>query len=109
MTKEILKDELLKEEQLENVAGGTNDETYKDMGYLHDYCHVNFDNNNWDRSVGKLGELFRRAGMRLDTSERHGNRYYEIRNGREERIDRSDALYRLGAAINAGRVDTNVW
>ena len=103
MANEILKDEILKDEQLENVAGGTHEETQADMDYLKRYCGVSF-HGSWDQKVGKLGELYRRAGMLLDTSERHGN-YYSDSRGKD--MNRNDALYALGAAINSGRVNPN--
>lgn len=103
MANEILKDEILKDEQLENVAGGTHEETQADMDYLKRYCGVSF-HGNWDQKVGKLGELYRRAGMFLDSSERHANKYTD---GRGYSLSRNDALLRLGTAINNGQVDTN--
>ena len=42
MAKEILKDEILKDEQLDQVAGGTLRETYEDMDKFTDRTGYNF-------------------------------------------------------------------
>jgi len=97
----ILKDEILKDEDLENVAGGTHEETERDMRYIERYCpRVRF-HGSWDDRVGQLGELYRRAGMGLNSSEKHANRYFD----RYGNLDRNYALRKLATMINDGQVN----
>ena len=77
MANEILKDEQLSFEDLDQVAGGTHDQTYDDMKFLSDrYSNLRWP-RNWDDAVGKLGAIFWEAGMKLDTSKDKGNIYYD--------------------------------
>lgn len=97
----ILKDEQLTEDQLEQIAGGTHEETERDMDYLERYCPSIRFHGSWDDKVGKLGELYRRAGMGLDSSERHANKYFDEYGD----LERNYALRKLATKINRGEVD----
>ena len=52
MAKEILKDEILSDEELEQVAGGSNKQSRHDFDYLLDYGIITHEQlkktNNWD-------------------------------------------------------------
>ena len=107
MANEILKDEILKDEQLDNVAGGTSAESYRDMMFFNRYCGIGFDPNSWDNSVNKMGELYRLSGTkfeahndRADGTTKH-NRYYDIKTGDE--ITYVQARDRLVHSINVWR------
>ncbi len=101
--KAALENEKLDDEALDFVAGGTQAESYQDMLYLHRYCNIGFDPNNWDASVNKLGELYRRAGTKMEAhnSDDKPNRYYD---GNGFPVLRSAALYDLACKINTGRI-----
>lgn len=101
--KAALENEKLDDAALEFVAGGNSNESYQDMLYLYQYCNISFDPNNWDASVGKLGELYRRAGTKLDAhnSDEHFNGYYD---GFGRPVDRNTALYDLACKINNGTI-----
>lgn len=105
--KAALEKEIMNDAELDNVAGGTYGESWADMEYLNQYCGVGFNPNDREWSVKKLGELYRRAGMKLEAhnSEDHFNVY---RDSRGYIIDRNTALYKLGCKINAGEIDTFV-
>ncbi len=98
MANEILKDEQLSFDDLDQVAGGTHDQTYDDMKFLSDrYSRLRWP-QNWDRAVDKLGAIFWEAGMKLDTSENHGNIYYDRVSGRS--VDQYRARQYLIDAID---------
>ncbi|MBE8953482.1 MAG: hypothetical protein SR1Q7_10115 [Quinella sp. 1Q7] len=98
MANEILKNEQLSFDELDQVAGGTHEQTYDDMQFLSDtYPNLTWP-RNWDAAVGKLGAIFWEAGMKLDTSENHGNIYYDRVNGKA--IDQYRARQYLIDAID---------
>lgn len=103
MAKEILKEEILKEEELDQVAGGTHEETKGDMNYLYNKFRILWP-NDWDKAVGQLGSLYYDAGMRLDTSANRPNQYF-LRTGpnSEVRIDRYEARRRLSDYLERNR------
>ena len=107
MTKEILKDEILKDEELDNVAGGTSNESYRDMIFFNRYCGIGFDSQNWDNAVNKMGELYRMSGTKFEAHNDRAdgtskpNRYFDIASGRE--IGYEQARDRLVYSINVWR------
>ena len=107
MAKEILKDEILKDEQLDNVAGGTSQESYRDMMFFNRYCGIGFDPNSWDNSVNKMGELYRMSGTKFEAHNDRAdgtskpNRYYDIATGAP--MSYEQARDRLVHSINVWR------
>lgn len=101
--KAALENEKLSELELDNVAGGNANESYADMIYLNQYCNIGFNPGNWDASVNKLGELYRRAGTKFEAHNRdeHANFYADVY-GRP--VDRNTALYDLACKINSGQI-----
>ena len=106
MANEILKDEILKDEQLDNVAGGTSDESLRDMMFFNRNCGIGFD-QNWDNAVNKMGELYRLSGTKFeahndrdDGTTKH-NRYYDIKTGAP--MSYEQARDRLVHSINVWR------
>lgn len=98
----ILKDEILNDEQLEEVAGGTYEESYSDMIYLNRKCGIGFYPHSREASVNKLGYLYAQAGLRLEANnDCYGNRYYDEK-GRL--ITHEEAFGKLVFAINHGKV-----
>ena len=107
MANEILKDEILKDAELDNVAGGTSAESYRDMIFFNQNCGIGFDSQNWDNAVNKMGELYRMSGTkfeahndRADGTSKH-NRYFDIASGLE--ISYEQARNRLITSINVWR------
>lgn len=101
--KAALENEKLDDAALDFVAGGTAGESYQDMIYLYQYCNIGFDPNNWDASVNKLGELYRRAGTIFEAhnSDDHPNVYAD---GYGRPVPRENALYDLAVKINTGQI-----
>lgn len=97
----ILKDEILNEEQLDEVAGGTHDQTSSDMEHLYHKYGIQWP-QNWDDAVGQLGGMFWRAGMRLDTSGKHSNQYFERTPYGERSISQQEARRRLDYYVSNG-------
>ena len=106
MAEEKITGQALSEDELEQVAGGTHEQSKYDMEELYSKCGVNFDTYNWDRSVNKLGELYRRSGIKLDAGRSHDNVYRNIYTGEE--INHYDALEHLKRCIRDGSVSRHV-
>ena len=94
----ILNSEILSDEQLDGVAGGTDHQTSSDMNYLYKRYNVLWP-QNWDRAVDKLGAIYWEAGLRLDTSANHDNRYYQRTPYGERSINQYDARAILTAEL----------
>ena len=61
----ILKDaELIEDEQLEQVAGGTYGQTFDDMDFIKDHTGIRFHGSDSDKRE-QLRELFRQNGIKL--------------------------------------------
>lgn len=101
--KAALENERMSEAELDNVAGGNANESYADMMYLNQYCGIGFNPNNWDASVNKLGELYRRAGtiFQAHNKDEHANFYAD---GFGRPVGRNTALYDLACKINNGQI-----
>ena len=101
--KAALENEKLDDAALDFVAGGNKGESFQDMVYLSQFCNVGFNPGNWDANVNKLGELYRRAGTKLDAhnGEDHPNGYFD---GLGRNVSRQTALYDLACKINSGQI-----
>ena len=96
MAKEILKDEILNDEQLDQVAGGTYGETFADMDYVTRYTGIQFYGSDSDKRA-KLRDLMWEGGIQLKD---HGgstpNQYFVINQQTGQKLyetDRENALY----------------
>ena len=100
MAKKILKDEILSDEQLDNVAGGTVDETDWDIAYFfNSKWPIDFP-EDWDEAVALLKNMFRKAGVDYEPNEREPNVYSVIVNGDVGcNIKREEALRTLADYI----------
>ena len=100
MAKKILKNEILSDEQLDNVAGGTVDETDWDIAYFFNQkWPIDFP-EDWDEAVALLKDMFRKAGVDYEPNERKPNVYSAIVNGDVGRtIKREEALRTLADYI----------
>ena len=104
MANEILKDEILEDEQLDQVAGGTYGETFADMDYLADRLRVNFHGSDSDKRE-KLRDLMWKGGIQLKD---HGgstpNQYFVINQQTGEKLyetNREDALRYVVAKLRS--------
>ena len=106
MAEEIKKDEIISDEQLDQVAGGTYDQSYYDMMLLRDKCGIGFDPNSRSNSVNKLAALYQRAGtiFRAHNGDDHPNEYYD---GRGNPVSEETAINDLIYKINAGIINVN--
>ena len=105
MTDEKFKDELLDEEQLDKVAGGTYGETFADMDYLKKWCGVDFHGNDSDKRE-QLRDLLWRNGIKLkDHGGGHANDYYLLNpdGSKGQQVSRDFALQYAGGIINQKR------
>ncbi len=100
MAKKIFKNEILNDEQLDSVAGGTVDETDWDIAYFFNQkWPIDFP-EDWDEAVALLKDMFRKAGVDYEPNERKPNVYSAIVNGDVGRtIKREEALRTLADYI----------
>ena len=102
--KAALENEKLDDATLDMVAGGTAAESLLDMVYLDKYCGIPFNLANWDAAVGKLGELYRRAGTTLN-AKNQDDRPNVYKDGLGRQVTRQVALYDLACKINTRAIN----
>ena len=102
MANEILKDEQITDTQLDEVAGGSYQQSYNEMMALTQ-MGINFFPNDRDASVNKLGGLYQHAGIKFvaHNKDDHPNEYYNAVTG--EKIAPGVAFQHLVNTINAYR------
>jgi len=88
----ILKDEILKEEQLDNVAGGSNFETDND---IKRFQKLGFISKNTTTPLQDLYDAFQRFGIVANKNDIRANEYFNINNDRKfkTREDAWDYIY----------------
>jgi len=99
--KKILDNELLDDDQLDNVAGGTYTETFKDIDHFKNYCGIHFSGDKSEKRE-QLRDLLWANGVKLkDHGGNEANEYYLLNpNGTvASRVDRDTALGFAGANI----------
>jgi len=103
MADEIFKDEQLTDSELDNVAGGTYQQSYDQMMFLSQQMGINFFPNDRDASVNKLGGLYQHAGIKFvaHNSDKKSNEYYNAVTG--EKIEAGPAFQHLVNTINTLR------
>ena len=96
MANEILKDEILEDEQLDQVAGGTYAETFEDMRYVTKHTGIQFHGSDSAKRE-KLRDLLWQGGIQIKD---HGgftpNQYFVINQQTGQRLyetSRDQALY----------------
>ena len=97
----ILKDEILKDDQLDEVAGGSYAESYDQIVQLSN-IGIGFYYDR-DASVNKLGGLYAHAGIKLvaHNGENHPNEYINMATG--QTLESGVAFAHLVNTINAYR------
>ncbi|MBR3050059.1 MAG: hypothetical protein IKG61_01235 [Selenomonadaceae bacterium] len=100
MAKEILKDELLSDDELDNVAGGTDDETDMDITFFFNKnWRIDFP-DDWDEAVVLLKNMYKKAGVDFEPKEKGRNVYRVIVDGNVGcTIKREEALRTLADYI----------
>lgn len=105
MTKEILKDEILKDEQLNQVAGGTIEESYQDADRfealgVHVYCNEPGIpvNDLYTETILNLHDAYKKFGVNAITygDDRRSNKYFV--DGKE--VSREEAWKHIYAQFN---------
>ena len=96
MTNEIRNDEILNDEQLDQVAGGTYAETFADMAYVTKHTGIQFHGSDSAKRE-KLRDLLWQGGIQIKD---HGgatpNQYFVINQQTGQKLyetDRDNALY----------------
>ena len=103
MADELLKDEQLTDSELDEVAGGSYQQSYDQMIFLNQQMGINFYPNDRDASVNKLGGLYQHAGIKFvaHNKENHPNEYYNAVTG--ESLSSGVAFQHLVNTINTLR------
>ena len=98
----ILNNEIITDEQLDSVSGGSYDQSYSQMMFLTQ-MGISFFPNDKDASVNKLGGLYQHAGIRFEAhnDKDHANKYFNAATG--ESIESGAAFTHLVNTINAYR------
>lgn len=83
MMKEILKNEILTEEQLGNIAGGNRDELALDTqlfntmgGRIKAYDLADITNTNVRGITGKINSLYSKLGIKVEYNDLGASKYY---------------------------------
>lgn len=99
MANEILKDEILSDEQLDNVAGGSYAQTFNDMDRFSRETGFHFHGSDSDKRE-QLRDILRECGIKIKD---HGgftaNEYYLL-NERGEKIRSLDETTAMNTAIH---------
>ena len=99
MANEILKDEILKDEELDNVAGGTLAQTYDDMNRFTRETGFRFHGSDSDKRA-QFRDILRDCGIKIKD---HGgfeqNEYYLL-NSRGEKIRSLSEREAMNTAIH---------
>lgn len=99
-------DEILSDEELEGVAGGTYGETFADMDYVTRYTGIQFHGSDSSKRE-KLRDLLWNAGIKLkDHGGVESNEYYMVNTVTGEKgpkLDREEAMYRAVTEIRRQR------
>ena len=105
--KEILKDEILTDDELDNVAGGTYSQTFEDMDRFNKSTGFQFTGSNSDKRE-QLRDILFRCGVKIkDHGGSDANEYYlldqsgnRVRSmGQNEAINYAIANYQSGHFI----------
>ena len=102
MADEKFKNEILRDEQLDNVAGGTYGETFADMDYLSRYCGVAFSGND-SKKREQLRDLLWKNGIKIkDHGGGDANEYFLLNpdGSKGQPVSREYALQYAGGNIN---------
>ena len=83
MTKEILKDEILSETELENISGGNRDELALDTqlfntmgGHIKAYDLDDITNTNFRGIAAKINSLYGQLGIKVEYNDLGASNYY---------------------------------
>lgn len=107
MADEKFKNEILSDEQLDNVAGGTYGETFADMDYFSRYCGVAFGGDD-SKKREQLRDLLWRNGVKIkDHGGGHANEYFLLNpdGSKGQQVSRDYALQFAGGNINWKRAN----
>lgn len=99
MANEILKDEILKDEELDNVAGGTLAQTANDINRFHDETGFHFYGND-SQQREQLRDIMYRCGVKIkDHGGLRDNEYFLL-NARGEKIRTLNETEAMNTAIH---------
>ena len=102
MANEILKGEMMNEEQLNEVVGGTRGELSCDTKFLHalglmdDYHEPGYVENHAEEIAGDINAAFRNASIPIRVSYSLGcKNYYRFESGNQTQLINRDQVYRI--------------
>ena len=98
MAKEILKDEILKNEQLDNVTGGTYAQTFADMNRFSHETGFQFHGNDSQKREQLRNILFR-CGIKIKDHGGFEPNEYFLLNNKGEKIGSLDEKSAMNTAI----------
>ena len=89
--------EILNDNELEQIAGGSSKEIFENLGYLNEHCGITF-SGDYDAAVKFLTENFAKAGIKFKAQEKQLNEYYDAKTG--EALGQYGALLTLHDYLN---------
>ena len=111
MAKEILKDEILKDEELEQISGGNRDELALDtqlfnaMGERFKAYSLNdITSSNVNVISSKISTLWKDAGLRVEYNDNGPSKYFD---GDGNQITRNAAVDKLAFNLGYRKLDTS--
>ncbi len=110
MAKEILKDEIMNEEELEQVAGGNRDELALDtqlfntMGErIKAYVLDDITSSNVNGIASRISKLWSDAGLRVEYNDNGPSKYFD---GNGHQISRNEAVDKVAFNLGYHKLDT---
>ncbi|MCR5833830.1 MAG: hypothetical protein K6G55_04190 [Selenomonadaceae bacterium] len=93
MTNEMIKDEMINDEELDKVAGGTKQESKADCEYITKWTGIQFP-KDYNNQNTQLYDFLRGEGYAVDTHRNKPNVYSRVLpNGKLEIVPREVALH----------------
>ena len=99
MAKEILKDEILSDEELENVAGGTYAQTFADMDRFSRETGFQFHGSDSNKRE-QLRDILFRCGIKIKDHGGFDDNEYFLLNGKGEKIRSLNETEAMNTAIH---------
>ncbi len=110
MAKEILKDEIMNEAELDQVAGGNRDELALDTQLFNAmgerfkaYALDDITSSNVNVISSKISTLWKDAGLRVEYNDNGPSKYFD---GRGNQITRNEAVDKLAFNLGYHKLDT---
>ena len=110
MANEILKDEIMSEQELDQIAGGNRDELALDTqlfnamgGRFKAYALDDITSSNVNVISSGIATLWKDAGLRVEYNDNGASKYFD---GNGKQISRNDAIDKLTFNLGYHKLDT---